>query len=381
MKFLKIILRNILRQPLRTGLTAAGVAASIFIFAALLSLDTGTDRMVEQSGGKNIVTVFERYKACPPYSRLPISYVDKIAALPHVVDVLPERFLMSNCKTTTNLIAIHGVDADKLRQFRKLKVSDAEYAQFAAERGAALIGRKVQEKYGWQVGNQVTLNQLMGISFVVRGVFDAPGDSIENVILLDRKYLELATQQPGWATLFSVMVDAPENVAPVANAVDAMFSNYQTQTKSGPEQSFIAGQITDFRDMVNFVQLVAYLALMLLLAAVANSVSMSVRERLREMAILKLIGFTSDGVIRLVMIEAVVVALLGALVGLGLAAAVLSGGHYTVAIEGFSIVPVLGQEVVLYALAAGAMLGLIGAYLPATQGARLPIVGAMREVD
>jgi len=307
--------------------------------------------------------------------------VDKIAALPHVQAVHPERFLMSNCKTTTNLIAVHGIEPDKFRRIRQISIEEAQYEQFSSERGSALIGRKVQEKYGWQPGNQVTLNQLMGLSFVVRGVFDAPGDSIENVILVDRLYLELATQQTGWATLFSVLVDAPENVGPVANAVDAMFANYQTQTKSGPEQSFIAGQITDFRDMVNFVQLVAYLALILLLAAVANSVSMSVRERLREMAILKLVGFRSDAVVRLVMLEAVVVSLLGGALGLGLAALVLGDGRYTVSIEGFSIVPVLGSEIVVYALAAGALLGLAGAYLPALQGARLPIVAAMREVD
>lgn len=381
MKFLRLVIRNILRAPLRTLLTMLGVAASIFIFTALLSLDAGTDAMVEQSGGDSVITVFEKYKACPPYSRLPVSYADKIAGLEHVVDVMPVRFLLSNCKATTSLIALHGVDPEKLRRFRKIEIPDGQYAAFEAERGAAIIGRKVQQKFGWQVGNQVTLSQLAGVSFAVRGVFDAPGDSLENVVLLDRTYLETATGQTGWATLFSVLVDSEAQVTPVSNRIDALFANYQAQTKSGPEKSFIASQITDFRDMVKFVQLVGYTALALLLAAVMNSVSMSVRERLREMAILKLMGFRSEGVAQLVLMEAVIVAFLGAGIGLGLAALALSGGRFSIAIEGFSIIPVLDQNIALEALGAGALLGLLGAYWPSLRGARLPIVLAMREVD
>src|SRR5688500_6633545 len=130
MKLLKLTWKNLTRQPLRTGLTALGVATSIFIFAALLSLEQGTRAMVADSSDATIVTVFEKYKACPPMSHLPVAYVDKIEELDHVVEVMPERFLPSNCKTTTDLIAIHGVDPEKYRTFREIEIPQEQYEGF-----------------------------------------------------------------------------------------------------------------------------------------------------------------------------------------------------------------------------------------------------------
>jgi len=293
---------------------------------------------------------------------------------------MPERFLLSNCKTTTDLVAIHGVEADKFRQFRDIEIPDEQYAAFAGERGAAIIGRQVADKFGWSIGDQVTLKQLGGVSFTVRGIYKAAGTTA-NLILVDRTYLELSTGSTGWATVIYVKVDDERNVNTVANAIDANFANYQAQTKSGPEDSFIMGMIEDFADMVGFVQMVGYLSLILLLAAVANSVSMSVRERLREMAILKLVGFRSERVAGMMLTEAVLISILGALVGVGLAALMLSLGSFKISIEGFTIVPRITPQIVAIALAVGALLGYLGAYIPSVGGAKRPIIGAMREVD
>ena len=380
MKLLRLTFKNLTRQPLRTGLTVLGVATSIFIFAALLSLDHGTKAMIEESSEATIVTVFEKYKACPPMSHLPVGYVDKIADMEHVVEVMPERFLLSNCKTTTDLIAVHGVDPEKYRTFRDIQIPEDQYAAFAAERGAAVIGRQVADKYGWGVGDHVSLPQLGGVSFTVRGIYQASGTT-ENLILVDRTYLELSTNSTGWATVFYVKVDDEKNVNTVAAAIDAAFANYQAQTVSGPEDTFILGMIADFADMVGFVQMVGYLSLLLLLAAVANSVSMSVRERLREMAILKLVGFRSERVAGMVLTEAVLVAVLGALIGVAIATAMLTFGGFNISIEGFTIVPRITPQIAVLALGTGALLGYVGAYIPGTGGAKRPIIGAMREVD
>jgi putative ABC transport system permease protein len=379
-KLLRLTFKNLTRQPLRTGLTALGVATSIFIFAALLSLDRGTKAMIEESSDASIVTVFEKYKACPPMSHLPVGYVDKIAGMDHVVEVMPERFLLSNCKTTTDLVAVHGVDPAKYRTFRRIEIPEEQYKAFAGERGAAVIGQQVASKYGWGVGDHVALPQLGGVSFNVRGIFKASGTT-NNLILVDRNYLELSTNSTGWATVFYVKVDDEKNVNAVASAIDSKFANYQAQTVSGPENSFILGMIADFADMVHFVQMVGYLSLLLLLAAVANSVSMSVRERLREMAILKLVGFRSERVAGMVLTEAVIVSILGALLGTAVAAALLMFGGFRISIEGFTIVPRITPQIAALALGVGALLGYAGAYLPSTGGARRPIIGAMREVD
>lgn len=381
MKFFRLTTRNIFRRPTRTALTAFGIAGGIIVFATLLSLDQGVRRMIETTGGDLVITVFERYKACPPYSRLPVHYREKIAALPHVKEVAPVRFLLSNCQTTTDLVAVHGVEPARLRHFRKLDLPADQYRAFEGERGAAIVGSAIAEKYGWKVGDQVALKELRGISFVVRGIFRAPGSSLDSVILVDREYLEFAIQEVGVATMFLVLVDGPEHVDQVSLQIDSTFSNFETQTKSGPEKAFIAGSIEDFKDTVEFAQVVGYLALLLVLAAIANSVSMSVRDRLREMAILKTLGFRRARVVRLVLAETLVVSIAAAAIGCGVAALILNTGRHSISVEGYTIAPHLSLQIAALSLLAGALLGLAGAYFSARRGARLAIVAALREVD
>ena len=381
MKFAKLVIRNLLRSKARTLLTMLGVGVSIFIFAALVSLDRGVQRMIEQTGDDTVLTVFDRYKACPPNSKLPSHYGDKIAALPGVAETMSLRFLLSTCRTTTDLVAVHGIEVDKLRRFKALTIDEGEYAAFAGEKGAAIVGRDAANKYGWTVGQQVTLSQLGGVSFVVRGIFDAPGGSANQVVYVDRTYLEQATQQVGWTTMYLVRPADPAQADAVAAAIDAQFANFEVQTKTGPEKAFIARMITDFKDMVHFSQLVAWAALLLLLAAVANSMSMSVRDRLREMAIMKLLGFDSDSTVRLVLAESMLASFIAAAGGAGLAWLIVTQSGIVISVEGFTIAPYLSLEVIGAALFAGLLLGAIGAYLAAFKAAQLPIVQALREVD
>ena len=149
MKFLRFILRNMLRSRSRTLLTVAGIAVSMFIFAALLGLDGGVRRMLDNTSGEDVLIVFERYKACPPYSNLPVHYAGTIEQLDEVDQVMPVRFLLSNCGTTTDLVAVHGVEPGQFRQIREIEIPDAQYEQFVAERGAAIIGRNLADSNHW----------------------------------------------------------------------------------------------------------------------------------------------------------------------------------------------------------------------------------------
>ncbi len=381
MRFLVLIIRNILRSRVRSSLTFIAVAISVFIFAALLSLDHGVQRMIRATGGDRVLIVFEKYKACPPFSRLPVHYADQIAALPHVTTVMPVRFLLSFCGTTIDLVSVHGIEPDKLRRFHNLDLPEEQYATFAGERGAAIVGRNIADKYGWQVGQQVTLPQLRGIGFTVRGIFSAAGSSLEEVVLVDREYLERSIDEVGVATLFMVEVDDPAFIDSTSAVIDLMTTNFETQTKSGPERGFIADQISGFKELVGFAQMVAYAALVMLLATVANSVSMSVRERLREIAVMKLLGFDSMFVTRLLLIETALLGLGAALTGVLVAWLVVQLGHVSISVEGFTMYPGLTGRIVIAAMVTGLILSTVAAFLPARGCSRRSIVEALRGVD
>ncbi len=376
----KLIYRNLTRHPLRTTLTTLTVMAAVVVFISLLSVGKGVRRMVEETGNDTVLIVFQRYKACPPYSRLPAHYADQIAEVPGVREIMPLRFLLSTCQTTTNMMAVHGIEPGVFRRFRDIRVPDEHYAAFAGERGAALVGRAMANRYGWQRGDTVTLPELRNFSFVVRGIFDAPGSSLESVILVDRTFLEYAISDVGVVTMFLALLEDPGRIDDVSRSIDALFANYPAQTRTTAEKEFIAGTIEDFMNMVQFSQFVAYLAMVLVLAAVSNSISMNVRERWHEMALLRARGFTRRLVVRLVLVEALAGSAFAAMAGVGAALLLFAYGDFAISVEGYTITPHLSAGIMLLALLSGAGLGLLGAIIPALRGSGQPIVTALREV-
>lgn len=376
-----LILVNVMRARSRALLTAATIAATVAIFAALTAVDRGVTTMVERTGSDLVLTVFERYKACPPFSRLPLHYADHIATIPGVRSVMPVRFLLSNCQTTTDLVAVHGIDPHQLRAFRKIDVPESEFRAFEAERGNALVGERVAQRYGWLTGDQVTLKELHGISFLVRGIFKAPGSSLESTILVDRTYVEQALNQVGVETMFLVLVDDASHVDAVSRAIDSEFMNAGTQTQTGPERSFIASAIDDFHSLVSIAQVVAWCALALLAIAVANTFALEARDRLREFAVLRTSGFTPGQVQRLIVSEAGVLAVIASAAGVGLCALGLVLSRAQIAVEGYVIAPRLTFASAGITALVGAFLGAASAWWPAWRATRLPIVAALREVD
>lgn len=381
MTWWRLLLASALRSRVRTLLTLLTVAVTVAIFTGLTALDRGVSTMVDRTGSDLVLTVFERYKACPPFSRLPLHYADRIASVPGVRAVMAERFLLSNCQTTTDLVAVHGIDAEQFRLFRSIEVPDEQWAAFQGERGSAMVGSRIASRYGWKPGDQVTLKELQGISFVVRGIFTAPGSSLESVILLDRTYVEQALRQVGVETMFLVLVDSPAHVDPVSQAIDAAFANAGTQTQTGPERSFIASAIDDFRALVQVAQIVGWCALALLAVAVANTVSLSIRDRLRELAVLRTCGYTTGQVICLVVGEAGFMALGASMIGVAVAGIGIAAGGLQIGVEGYTIVPNMTVTSAVTSVLLGAALGMVAAWWPAWQAAHMPVVAALREVD
>lgn len=377
----RLLIASALRSPVRTALTVLTIAVTVAIFTALTALDRGVATMVERTGSDLVLTVFERYKACPPFSRLPVHYADQIATIPGVRAVMAERFLLSHCATATDLVAVHGIEPAQFRSFRTIDVPDDQWAAFARERGSAMVGWRIAQRYGWKPGDQVTLQALQGISFVVRGIFTAPGSSLESVILLDHHYVEQAIGQIGVETMFLVLVDDASHVDGVSRAIDNAFANASTQTQTGPERSFIASAIDDFQALVHVAQIVGWSALALLAIAVANTVSLSVRDRLRELAVLRTCGYTPLQVMLLVIGEAGVIALAAALIGVALTAMGITLGGLQIGVEGYTIVPEITIVSGMLAVTVGTLLAMGASCWPAWRASHQPIITALREVD
>lgn len=380
-RWCRIVLLNLKARKARGLISVLGTGVCIFIFAAIQSLDQGLGAMIDTSGGERVLIVFERYKACPPFSRLPSGYAEAVGSVPGVEDVMAMRFLMSDCGTTTDVVVVHGVDKGPLRKFRDFSIPQGDYAVFETDPGSAIVGASIARKYGWKKGDQVTLPKLRGIGFNVAGIFDAGGSSLDEIIMLDRTFLGQAVAEPDRLTMLAVLVGAGADPAEVAERIDATFANSSARTKTTPERGFIQDLVSGFGEMVGFARLVARAALILLLAVIANSVSMGMRDRAREIAIMKLMGYESGMVLKMLTSESALTGLAASVSGVLAAWAILGAGNFSISVEGFTLYPRLPLSTAISAVVIGTALCSAGAWVSARRAAARPIVAALKEVD
>ena len=129
MKFLFFAFKSLSRNPVRATLTLLGVGVAIFLFTGVVSLDQGMQRMLANSAGDDTLVVFDKYQGCPPLSKLPTSYEAQVAELSGVAETTPTLFLLSACSRATDLVAVHGIEPEKFRRFRKIDIPEEHTAR------------------------------------------------------------------------------------------------------------------------------------------------------------------------------------------------------------------------------------------------------------
>lgn len=381
MMWLRYTMHALLRAPLRPALAVMAVALAVLLFCAVVAVDRGLQTMLVTAARPDVLVVFDRFQSCPPLSKLPQSHRAALEDMEGVKGVTAELFLISSCSRVTDLVAVHGVEPDKVREFRDIEVPEAEFAAFASERGAALVGRRAAARYGWQVGQTVSLERLGGLTFTIRGIFSSPTEGLESAIFVDLDYLQLATDQLGTVTLYRVRLAGPEQSDAVAAAIDRQLGNSPAPTRTASEKAFLDAAVSSLVGLVKFVSLLGYGALGLVALGVGNSMAMSIRDRTREIAILKIVGFRRPQVLRLMLSEALVCGLLGGILGALLAKLLLSTTQFELSVEGFSFVPSLSPALMAEALILSALLATAAGFFPALRVARLRAADALREVD
>jgi len=381
MKWLRYTMHALLRAPLRPALAVMAVALAVLLFCAVVAVDRGLQKMLVTAARPDVLVVFDRFQSCPPLSKLPQSHRAVLEDMDGVKGVTAELFLISSCSRVTDLVAVHGIEPDKVREFRDIEVPEAEFAAFASERGAALVGRRAAARYGWQVGQTVSLERLGGLTFTIRGIFSSPTEGLESAIFVDLDYLQVATDQIGTVTLYRARLANPEQSDAVAAAIDRQLGNSPAPTRTATEKAFLDAAVSSLVGLVKFVSLLGYGALGLVALGVGNSMAMSIRDRTREIAILKIVGFRRPQVLRLMLSEALVCGLLGGILGALLAKLLLTTSQFELSVEGFSFVPSLSPALMAEALVLSALLATAAGFFPALRVARLRAADALREVD
>jgi putative ABC transport system permease protein len=234
--------------------------------------------------------------------------------------VMPFTWFGGIYKDEKNFFANFGADPRKLREiYPEMKMPDTEWQAFASDRMGAIVGRKLQILYGFTPGQRITLKSPIynkDVEFVVRGVYTG-GD--EKTLFFSHEYLnELA---PEWARdkagLFAALANTPEDVARIGQEVDAMFVNTDAPTKTESEREFAASFEAMTGGIKQFLYAIMAAITFSLLLVMGNTMAMTVRERTKEVGTLKAIGFKRHTIAGLFLGESILVAIVGAAIGIG----------------------------------------------------------------
>ncbi len=377
MKYMRLIWANLLRRKTRTVLTVLSVAVALFLFAALRSVLTAFAAAGEVGSEARLVTRSAIGITFP----LPQAYAQRISALDGVREVSWANWFGGVYVDPQNFFAQFAVNDTYFPMYPEVRIPSEQLQAFNGERTAAIVGQGLMDRFGWRMGQTVTLQGTIfpgDWDFTIRGVYvpDDPSFGDESFFFHYDYLLERTNRQitPGW---FILQLGNPDAAAAVSAEVDALFENSSSPTTTETEKAFNAGFVTMWGNVSFLVRAIGTAVFFAILLLAANTMMMAARERIGEVAVLKTLGFSNGLLSGLVMTEAVTISLLGGVVGILGARAVLSRSEMI-----SSIIPGYAIEWSTVALGLGvaALLGLASGLVPAIQAGRLSVVDAFRRV-
>ncbi len=380
-RFVPLVLRLLIRQRTRSALTILGVATAMFLFATIQSLQAGVESATEASAEDATLIVYRENRFCPFTSRLPEHYEPRMKAVPGVRDVVPMKIVVNNCRASLDVVTYRGVRPEPFLKAEgaTLRMVSGSTDEWLRRTDAALVGRTLAERRGFKVGDRF---ESSGITVSVAGIFDSDEPQHQNVAYVDLEFLQRAPgiDQVGVVTQFNVRVDDPERLEEIAAAIDEVFAADQDPTTTRSEKAFVARAAADAMELIGFTRWVGLGCLAAVLGLVANALVLNVQDRVRDIAVLQTLGYTSALVGRLVLSEGLVLGVVGGGVGIAGAGIFLTTSAYSLSNEGLSIGFGTGAGVWLAGLAVSAALGLGAGLLPALRAARIPIAASFRAV-
>lgn len=324
MKFLPFILRHLRRNWLRTVSTVLAMSLCIFLFCTLRTVIEAINWGLNSGNAQRIVV---RHSVSLAFN-LPLSYENRIAALPGVQNVVAEIWFMGlRGNDFKNFFPNLAVEGEKfLAMYPEFQLTDDQRAAWLADQRGCIVGRKTAEKFGWKIGDTIQLESAIPpyrigkpFDFVIRGIFDSdpvkyPGTDLTSMYF-HYKYLYEARNRQLGVGLYAVQIDDPKKAAAISRQIDALFDNSDAQTRTETEAAFRAGFVAMAGNLALLLNGIALAVSFTILAVCANTMSMAVRERRTEIAILKTLGFSSGLVMMLILLEALSIGAIGG--GLG----------------------------------------------------------------
>ncbi len=382
MSDLGLIRHNLFRKALRTTLMIVSILVAFLVFGLLSSVEKVFNAGVDLSKADRLVTVNKiNFTVSMPYA-----YVNRVRGVDGVRNVSYANWFGGYFQETRNFVQSFAVDVPTyLEAYPELLMPEDQRQAAIANRTGFVIGRALADQYGWNVGDTVPLStniwQNADGNYVyeleVVAIFDGEDQQTPtNYGFLHYDYFDeyrvIDNDNIGWMIINTDSVDVNERVI---EQIDAQFANSPAETETTTEAAFNAAFVQQIGNIRLIITAVVGSAFFTILAIVGTTMVMAIRERTKEIAVMKTIGFPSPRIFRIVLGESLLLSVLGGGLGLGLAALILAAAAPAAA----SVLPglALTGDIALTALAVMVALGLATGLLPAVNAIRTDIVSAL----
>lgn len=380
-KYLPLVVRQIVRQRTRSVLTILSVAVAMFLLTAVQALQTGARSATQADAGETKLIVYRKDRYCPFSSRMPESYIQRIGQLEGVADVVPMMILVTNCRTSLDVVTFRGVPVEEFltAYANELHLIRGSFDAWKQRSDAVLVGETLARRRGLSVGDTF---DAAGITVTVAGVISSDEPQHDNTAYAHLDFLQFASgsRRGGWVTQFNVRVDDPAGLEQIAKTIDAEFAADQEPTHTRSERAFIAQAAEDVLEIVDFTRYLTWGCVAAVLALVGNAIVVAVQQRVREHAILQTLGYPGHLIGRLIVAEGVLLSIAGAVLGSIPAIGLIKWSGYSLSVDGLSIPIEARWQVAAWGALTAIALGVLAGLVPAITASRRTIVDCFRTV-
>ncbi|MBV9624307.1 MAG: ABC transporter permease [Acidobacteria bacterium] len=383
MTLVRFVRKNAFRNKRRSILTVLSMAFSLLLLSFLMCVWRAF--YIDQGSRESAQRLIVRHKVSLA-NFIPGYYREKIRTIPGVVHVVPVNWFQGiyRDQKPENFFARFGTDPEEFfATYKELSIPSDQEEAWKKDRAGAVADSALAKKYGWKLGDRIVIQgdiYPVKLELTLRGIFTASLPN--NALYFNWKYVEEAvTFAKGKAGTFGILVDSPEDVNRVAAAVDQTFANAPEPTKTETEKAFQLSFISMLGNVKAFILVISLAAVFTILLVSGNTMAMSIRERTREVAVLKTLGFGRQTILGLFVGEAVAIALIGGIVGTlvafpllaGMSRAPQLGGLFLVALREWKFTAPVAWGVAIVA-------GFLSSAIPAYGASRTGIVEGLRHI-
>ncbi|RJP65418.1 MAG: ABC transporter permease [Ignavibacteriales bacterium] len=385
MRILKLIFKNAQRHKLRTFLTVLGISIAVIAFGLLRTVVTAWNVGVDASAADRLIV----RQAVSFIFPLPYAYREKILQIQGIEKLSYMNWFGGIYKDKNQFFARMAVDPETLFDvYPEFVLSEQEKETFQKERNSCIVGRDIARQYNFKIGDVITLEGDIypgRWDFVVKGIYQPKYKTTDATQMffhwqyVDERMRTESSGRDGDVGWYIVKIKDPNQAGRISNQIDALFKNSRAETKTETERAFAQGFMSATSSIITAMNVMSFVIIGIILLVLGNTMIMAARERTREYAVFKTLGFNAKHLTGLIFGESLFISALGAGVGLLLTFPIVSFFEQNIP-KGFFPVFQIEPITIILAASSALLIGVLASIFPIQRALTTKIVDGFRHV-